>query len=442
VGLVLIRSRGAARDESGAIAVLVGITAAALFVVAALVVDLGLARDTRRQSQNAADASALAAANVLYPAGTCKPPGVGSPPCITDAVDAAKSYAATNFAVTDADWARCTSAPAGFVVPAGAPTCISFDSLAKPTKVWVVMPVRDVKTGFGVLAEVKNVPVSSAARAVVVPGGSASCGLCLLGSGDHYIQTGDIVVSDTDVQANGNLGTQHVNGHLTVTGGVVSVEGSASGNISPAAQTGAGTLTDPLAGIELPASTNSYFNIPTGLRTNICSQGPGFYKNPSVGSNCVLQPGLYVITGTLKLAGNKSIDATAGVTLYFTCGTSPVPSPCADGGEDGGSMTYTGNATLSIHAPATGPTKGLAIVSDRNNTSDIEFKGNGAGSLIGTVYAASGAFGFRGNGAGASMDALIVVNDVVLKGNPSAMSLVYGESTNVELPPGAPSLDR
>lgn len=429
------------RDESGAVAVLVAVSAVALFLVAALVVDLGLARDTRRQSQNASDASALAAANVLYPSGTCLPPTGGPPPCLADAVAAAKTYAATNFGVTASDWLGCRPAPTGFHVVTGTPSCISFDSLTHPTKVWVVMPVRDVEPGLGTLADAHHVHIHSAARAVVVPGGRARCGLCLLGTISHTIQNGDIAVNGTDVQANGNLSTQN-NGHVTVTGGTVTVQGTATGNISPAAVTNGGTLADPLAGIELPGASNSWFGIPGGLKTNICTQGPGFYRSPTVGNNCTLQPGLYVITGTLGLSGTKSINATAGVTLYFTCGTSPAPTACAAAGQAGGSMTFTGNATLSIHPPTTGPTKGLSIVSDRNNTSDIELKGNGAGSVTGTIYAARGTLGFRGNGAGASIDSLVVVKDVDFRGNPSTMSLTYSEATNVELPPGAPALDR
>lgn len=434
--------RDRARDEAGAIAVLVALTSVVLFLIAALVVDLGLARDTRRQSQNAADASALAAINVLYPTGTCAPPAAGPPPCVADAVAAAKEYAEQNFQVTASDWtSKCPAAPTGYHVFPGAPTCISFDDLAEPTRVWVVMPTRDVQTGFGVLADVSEVRVASAARAVIETGGRADCGLCLLGGGTHYIQNGDIAVAGTSVQTNGNLGTQQNNGEIVVTAGTVKVEGTATGNISPAAQTGSGTLLDPLAGLALPGPANAYFGTPTGLKTNICTQGPGFYRDPSVANNCVLSPGLYVITGTMHLSGQKPINARSGVTLYFTCGSSPAPTPCAEGGEDGGTMTYTGQATLSIHPPATGPTKGLSIVSDRNNTSDIELKGNGADSVIGTIYAASGTLGFRGNGAG-SMDSLVVVNDVDFRGNPSTMSLVYGETTNVELPPSDPALDR
>ena len=76
------------RDEQGAIAVLTALLMVVLVLFAAIVVDLGNARDVRRQSQNAMDASSLAGANVLYPGtGVCSS---GVEPCITDAVAAAK----------------------------------------------------------------------------------------------------------------------------------------------------------------------------------------------------------------------------------------------------------------------------------------------------------------------------------------------------------------
>ena len=68
------RSQGTAtahHRERGAVAVLVAICFTVFVLLVALVVDLGLARDTRRVSQNAADASALAGANSLYPAAGC-----------------------------------------------------------------------------------------------------------------------------------------------------------------------------------------------------------------------------------------------------------------------------------------------------------------------------------------------------------------------------------
>ncbi|MGY2875446.1 hypothetical protein ACVW00_002636 [Marmoricola sp. URHA0025 HA25] len=435
------RASSARSREDGAVAVLVALCAVALFVIAALVVDLGLARDTRRQSQNAADAAALAAVNVLYPtSGKCSD-GTSTPSsgCKPDAAAAAKQYAEANFDLTAADWATCDTPPTGFTSVPTYPTCISIDAIGR--HVWVNLPARHVKTGLGNSAGISDVPVASGARATVTVGALSNCGLCMLGANmTHTIQNGNITVAGTSVQANGNLSTAN-NGAVAVTGGSVQVQGTAAGNISPAATTGSPTLVDPLAGVQLPSAANSWFNVPAGLKASICTQGPGFYQSPTIGNNCVLQPGLYVITGDLHLSGQNSINATAGVTLYFACGTSPAPTPCASGGQAGGSMTYTGQATLSIHPPTTGPMKGFSIVADRNNTSDIELKGNGAGSVTGTIDAASAVLGFRGNGAGA-MDSLVVVKDVDFRGNPSTMSLVYTGSNNADLPPSDPALDR
>ncbi len=102
------------RNERGAVAIVTAMVAMVLFIVAALVVDLGLARDARRQSQNAADSASLAAANVLY-GNTVKPD-------FAAAVAAAKAYAAQNFGITAADWSACTDPSALRYQPAG--TCL------------------------------------------------------------------------------------------------------------------------------------------------------------------------------------------------------------------------------------------------------------------------------------------------------------------------------
>ncbi|HET6562741.1 MAG TPA: pilus assembly protein TadG-related protein [Marmoricola sp.] len=60
------------RDEAGAVAVLIAVLATVLLVIAAFVVDLGMAYVSKRQLQTSADAAALAAASVYaqYP-GSC-----------------------------------------------------------------------------------------------------------------------------------------------------------------------------------------------------------------------------------------------------------------------------------------------------------------------------------------------------------------------------------
>ena len=176
------------RDERGAVAVMVALVSTFLLVLAAMVVDLGLARDTDRQSQNAADASALAAGNVLYTTGgPCL-----AIPCIPQAVAAAKSYAQTNFGVATSAWNSCTDpAPLAYVPLLEAGSCISFDSARATAQVRVVVPTRTVDTGLGVLAGVSSIDIRTAARATLDPGQLISCGLCVLGTGVHSIGNGD-----------------------------------------------------------------------------------------------------------------------------------------------------------------------------------------------------------------------------------------------------------
>lgn len=441
----MIRIPSRSRDESGAIAVLVAITSVVLFLIAALVVDLGLARDTRRQSQNAADASALAAANVLYPTGVCTTPVGSAPPCLADAVQAAKDYAATNFGVAASAWASCPAVPSGFHAAPGATTCVSFDVLTKPTKVWVVIPTRDVKTGFGTLAGVDNIPVTSAARAVLTPGGGGPCGLCVIGSGTHDLQNGDALVTNASVYFNGSV-VLNPQGSVTSVGGSVNIEGSGptKGTVSPAATTGAAHLEDPMAGLALPPDM-------TGLTVkspaNMCTGGPGIYNNPTA-SNCTLTPGLYVIIGG-TLGGNNGVVAT-NVTMYFTCKTTSGPvgvRACNPGETTGGSLDLSGNGNFSITAPTISSNKsipGVAIVFDRNSDKTVRLVGNGALSITGSIYLKSGTLDMRGNGctAATSIDSLIVVDDLAFSGNNACLKSNYTVDSNYKVPPGDPSLDR
>lgn len=150
------------RDARGATAVLVTVMSMVIFGLAAIVVDLGLARDTRRSAQNAADASALAAANELYKLNI-------NVPNIAQAVTAAKSYAQKNHNVPLSAWATCTD-PAKLPHQPGGTPCISFDSATTPNVVRVRIPTRTVKTGLGNALGVSEVPVNATSEATVERG--------------------------------------------------------------------------------------------------------------------------------------------------------------------------------------------------------------------------------------------------------------------------------
>lgn len=412
-------SRLGRRDE-GAVAIVAALLISGVFIgLCALVIDMGMARDTRRQAQNAADASALAAGNALYLSGTVD---------FTSAINAAKSYAAMNYGVTAADWAACTD-PSALAYHPGT-VCISFDSAATPTSVRVKVPIRQVATPFAQIWGTSSLPVSAAAQIQLVPGGRAQCGLCVTGSGTHDLQNGSITVAGAGVAINGTL-SANPQGSITVTGGgsTIDLQGDMSnvkkpGNFSPVPLVNQPPIVDPLASLSMP----DYSTLTA--KTNSCTQGPGIYASLQACAGGML-PGLYVVTGSTHLSGQSHIVAD-GVTLYFICGTPALPRAC-NAGESGGDLLFTGQGTLAITAPTTGPTQGLAIVADRNNTATFSFRGNGAQNNTGTIYAKSGTLNYRGNGAGYALDSLMVVGNIDFSGNPSAFQSSYTQSANVAI---------
>lgn len=428
--MVLRQDTSRDRDERGAVAIMVAVMAVMLFVVAALVVDLGLARDTKRQSQNAADASALAAGNVLYTTtATCT-----TAPCFGEAVNAAKSYALVNMGIASAEWDSCVDPQPLAYVPSGSTgNCISFDSATRPTRVRVRVPEQTVETGFGVLAGVQSISVATSARAAIRPGGALACGLCLLGSGmTHNIQNGNATVAGADIAINGNVSVGPQG--LISTGGTISVEGSAAGSYAryqPDPVTGQPRIEDPLSDLVLPPASVATLS----RLTNPCVQGQGIYiGNLNLRNRtCSLTPGLYVIAGgTWDLAGNAStiLRSTApGVTLYLACSSGTTIVACPSGTP--GTLDASGNGTLDIDAPTTGSLAGLALVADRGNTGTIRLTGNGMAGITGTIYTRSGTLQMNGNGC-ASTSSAVIVNDLAFNGNNACLNLSYTANQNYQ----------
>lgn len=423
------------REERGAAAVMVAVfTSAILFVLAALVVDLGLARDTRRQAQIAADASALAAGNAMYP-------DTSGVPHLTAAVLAAQDYAAKNLGITATDWAGCTDDGKLAHVPANSTPCISFNSATRPTQVRVRIPTRVVRTGFAATFGPDTIPVTGIARAAITPGGALVCALCVLSNVAHDI--GPLQVSVTG-------STIHFNGPSTVAGGTVStnqyttLQGTTGSpaNFTPAALPNSGRLNDPMAALRLPPDM-------AGLqpKADPCTGGPGIYGGRSFAGNstCTLSPGLYVIAGgsTTKwgLVGGSVLNGT-GVTLYFTCGTSAAPQPCGSAGQAGAFLDGGGGSAVSITAPTAGDLKGVAIAYDRANTSPLNLGGAGTGGFRGTVYARSSTFYFNGGSGGTSYNSAIVVGDLKSSGTSGQLSLSYDVTQNYQPPASGLRLDQ
>lgn len=422
-----------AKDDSGAVAVLVGLLSVALFVMAAFVVDLGIARDSRRQAQNTADAAALAAANALYGR---TPSNLNRPGDIPAAVAAAEDYAATNYGTTPAEWAACSTDQALPVANVAGTSCISFDDAVYPRNVLVVVPVRRQPSIFGGLVGYQGVSVGALAQARVAPGTQSACTFCVIQPVSNNVQNGTLQVLGGNTWINGDVrfGPQ---GSITSTKGGATEPG-VSGNVYVSGEVNApgnikaeDTYTprspkvlDPLLATQLPFAAQASLQ----TRTNPCTDGPGIYGDYKLrNGTCTLQPGLYVFTGLLDLAGNSSTVFRADdVTMYFTCGTAAAPRACSAPGEQGGTIDISGSGTYTINGTtAAGELQDFALVFDRYNTSTFRLTGNGTTQVGGTVYAVNATLDNRGNGTTTMNTSLVVIGSLQFSGSNATITATF-----------------
>lgn len=106
-----------ARDEQGAVAIVVAILLTVLLVISAFAVDFGMAYSNKRQMQTAADAAAIAAASVYAnESGACNDAFRTAHQVAADA--AGRSTMDQNYTyrpIADADYSMTTSCPGGFL---------------------------------------------------------------------------------------------------------------------------------------------------------------------------------------------------------------------------------------------------------------------------------------------------------------------------------------
>lgn len=139
------------RDERGATLVLFSLTLSMMLGFSALVVDLGAARQLRRQSGNTADAASLGATQEL--------------PDIAAAAAQVKTLAQQNFDVDPSEWPACSD-PDPLEVQENAidgTACISYDRSF--TTMRVRMPGRAHETFFAGLIGVDQINVTTKAAA-------------------------------------------------------------------------------------------------------------------------------------------------------------------------------------------------------------------------------------------------------------------------------------
>jgi hypothetical protein len=460
-------------DERGYVIVMVAIAMVMMLGFVALVLDIGNGKQTRRQAQAAADASALAAVEEIA---TIGPDFTGSSLQWAQVVQQVKLYAFNNFGMDAASWVNCQDEEHLAFAPDSANnnTCISAELVAWPNPqpgetTWVNTirvrtPTKIIKTVFGGAVGVQNLSTQAVANATVtrkrslltttvessVPGGP--CAICVLGDGFALdAQNGDITVTGGDVVVNanpssGNAAQLMPNGHIKVIGGA-----GQGGPGAPGKWTGNGfsplpvyrdAVADPLAAV--PACGQTGATCPTTNQSSSPSTlNPGVYNSEITGTH-FLNPGVYVLKGGIRLSGNAQITGY-GVTLYFPC--SNYPNPCSalsPSNRDGARIRATGNGAVLLTAPTAAqcttqasvcPYVGLTIFADRENTNTFTFRGNGtnengsATGSSGTIYIKSGVLDLRGNGY--TLASQIVSGYITMQGSPSGITVAYDQSKNV-----------
>jgi Flp pilus assembly protein TadG len=384
------------------VAILVAFMLVLFCGLAALVVDLGIARDLQRQAQNAADSGTLGAAEFLA--------GVPNP----TAAQVMQAQQLANAYVTANGWAAGTSS-------------VLVDTAAHTVMVQLA-PVQSPNIFAGVIGQ-SSPQVAGRAQAAWPGAGPVTCSVCVLSAAN--LQNGSIAVTGGGGVSFASDLSANPQGNMTVTGGgTIGVAGAqpGRGTYSPAI-TSIPTFTDPYAGLTLPPTGTDFSQpVQTPAAGAFCS--PGNYADVA---NCgsFQAGGTYVLTGSAKLTGNATLVAD-DVLFYFTCsrvsGGNTYPQACAAGGQAGATFGGAGNGTVTINGLRSGPYTGFAVIYDRNNTSSLRYVGNGDLRINGAVYAAAAAPDMRGNGS-ADIHGALIVGSLSFSGRPSALTVTQYDVT-------------
>lgn len=154
-------------------------------------------------------------------------------------------------------------------------------------------------------------------------------------------------------------------------------------------------VTDPYAAVQLPSATGT---CKSGTVSGTQSLTAGYFCtgiSVANGANLTLGPGVYFIDGAFTIGRNATITGTGGVTLLFNSAPS---------------ITIGNGATVSLTAPLSGTTAGMAITSQRAITNTTFAINNNATIIIeGAVYLPGWTISISGqvNSAGANCTQLI-----------------------------------
>ncbi len=356
-------SRSVLADRRGAISFTVGLMATAILGVSGLTIDAGDWYMTRRAMQEAADAAAIGAATEIYANGT--------------------QAQAVSAGTTDAQLNGFTTGN-GITVNVSVSADTATATISKPaTLLFSALFLANAPT-ITVTAQASVVP-GGAPLCILATNGTASGAFAHNGSGSLIGNQCGVVVDSTSstatiVNGSGTIQTEGLCGP-----GSYSISSSASVNPLP---TSCQSESDPLYPLPTnlaPTNVNAACDYNNSSYNKSTTISPGVYCGgiTLTGSATVtFQPGVYILRdGPLQAQGSSVINATGGVAFYLSGATGVHVAEDA--------VTFSGNASVNITAPSTGPLAGIAFYQDHSAaTGSITNTINGsvAANIDGVLY--------------------------------------------------------
>jgi hypothetical protein len=148
---------------------------------------------------------------------------------------------------------------------------------------------------------------------------------------------------------------------------------------------------------------------PTTAMPASCSNGnganlsPGRYCGGLTWKNKVsLQPGIYWIDGGSLTANANAVVTGSGVTFVFI---------------NNASVSFNGNATLTLSAPTSGHDAGMLFMGDASDVSNETFNGTAQSSMTGATHFPKAAVSYLGNFSGSNGCTQVVADTVQWSGN-------------------------
>jgi Flp pilus assembly protein TadG len=403
------------REEAGSFVTIAGLAMPVFIGFVGLGTEVGLWLNNRQLQQGAADSAAVSAASGLYYDST------------TDFRVQAKAVTAAYKLKDGENGVTVTINGANSGTVNNGPTSGIYAGNLLAVEVIVK---RTQERLFSALWDSSLVSISARAVALVTNGGDG-CVLALSNSASRAIDvSGSAVVKLTKCSMLSNSTASdalYVGGSSKVSALSLKSAGGGVDGGSITTEDGYNKIIenvdptdDPYANVEMPTPPRSCVDLEKGATPQPGNFYCGLNFNGS-GTNVTLTPGTYFIgSDSMKVNAGATVTGT-GVTLVVTTSNS---------GKSYGSVDFEGG-TVTLTAPTSGATSGIAIFGDRNAPAKDDYIFNGGSTMMvtGAIYAPSAKIELLGNQYSPSSCLQLIANTVKISGNPDIAVDCQGKGT-------------